>query len=98
MPQFVMIGWDGPDGVKRRNRSRDQHIAHITKLRDAGTVTFAGPMRDEANEKSIGAVIVINTADLAEARAIVDRDPYVTGGVFASVTINPFKQVVPEPS
>ncbi len=98
MPQFVMIGWDGPDGAQRRNLYREQHVAHVMKLRDEGKITLAGPTRDEKDEKSTGAVIIFRVTNLEEARALVDRDPYVAGGVFESFTINPFKQVIPEPS
>lgn len=98
MALFVMIGWDGPNGLERRSLHRDQHVTHITTLRDQGTITFAGPIRDADNDKSIGAVIVIEAGDLATARGHVDRDPYVTGGVFETITVNPFKQVIPEPA
>jgi uncharacterized protein YciI len=32
---------------------------------------------------------------LEAARAWIDADPYVTQGVFARVTVKPFKQVLP---
>ncbi len=96
MPLFVMIGWDGPDGAARRDHHREQHLAHIHELEHEGRITFAGPIRNDANDRSIGAVIVLEAADLDEARTIVDRDPFVVGGVFEKVTVRPFKQVIPE--
>ena len=97
MPRFVMIGWDGSEGADRRDRHREQHLAHIRTLQRDGRVVFAGPIRDDGDDRSIGAVIVLEAATLDEARQLVDRDPYVVGGVFASVTVNPFRQVAPEP-
>lgn len=97
MPLFVMLGWDAADGAQRRDQWRQQHIDHIHALERKGRVRFAGPIRDNANERSIGAVVVVEAADLHEARNIVNSDPYVAGGVFETLTINPFKQVIPEP-
>ncbi|HUU82956.1 MAG TPA: YciI family protein [Phycisphaerae bacterium] len=96
MPLFVMIGHDGPDGPHRRGQHRDQHVAYWTAMDEAGRVTLAGPIRDESNEASTGAVIVFEAADLKDAREIVERDPYVAGGVFESLTVAPFKHVFPK--
>lgn len=92
-----MIGWDGPEGADRRDRHREQHVAYVRALERDGRVLFAGPIRDDEDDGSIGAVIILEAATLEDARQLVDRDPYVTGGVFESVTVNPFKQVIPEP-
>ena len=97
MPQFVMIGWDGPDGAARRDRHRERHVEHIGALAREGRIAFAGPIRSDTDERSIGALLVLEAADLKEAQSIVDRDPYVTGGVFETLTVNPFKQVIPGP-
>ena len=92
-----MIGWDGPDGAERRDRCREQHVGHVRALERDGRVRYAGPIRNEADDRSIGAVVVVEAADLTQAREMIDGDPYVAGGVFESPTVNPFKQVVPEP-
>jgi uncharacterized protein YciI len=93
-----MIGWDGPDGTKKREQLRGQHVAGVRDLDREGRIILAGPIRSDDGEKSIGAVIVFEAANLAEARAIIDRDPYVSGGVYQSFTVNSFKRVFPEPS
>ncbi len=91
-----MIAHDGPDGATLRNQHRERHLAHVEKLDRAGRIVMAGPIRDDANECSIGAVIVFEAADLQDARDLVDSDPYVAGGVFESVTVRPFRQVFPK--
>ncbi len=98
MPTFIMIAWDGPDGVERRKRHRDAHLKHVSALRSEGKIVFAGPIRDDSETHSIGAVIVIETESLGEARAMVDRDPYTTGGVFENIVVKPFRQVIPDPT
>ena len=98
MPLFVMIGWDGPQGAELRAKHRDAHVAYVAGLHERGSVQLAGPIKSDSNESSIGAVIVYRADDLAAARELVDADPYVSGGVFETLTVNSFKQVFPNPS
>jgi len=97
MPLFVMIGWDGPEGPARRAEFRDQHVAYISSLNDAGRIKLAGPVRDDAGARSIGVVVVFSADDLEGARRAVNDDPYVAGGVFETVTVNHFRHVFPQP-
>ena len=91
-----MIGNDGPQGPARRDQCRSQHMSYWTALDERGVVTLAGPVRNAANDASLGAVIVFEADDLEEARKIVTADPYVAGGVFESVMVAPFKHVFPK--
>lgn len=96
MAHYVMIGWDGPEGADRRNKHRDAHVAYVDKLNQKGLVAFAGPIRDEEDRRSVGAVIVYVAESLVEARLLVDADPYVQGGVFQEVTLDPFRLAIPQ--
>ena len=96
MPLFVMIGNDGSDGAARRAEHRPEHVAHWAALDEQGRITLAGPVRNAANDASLGVVIVFEAADLEEAHNIVSRDPYVAGGVFESMMVAPFKHVFPK--
>lgn len=91
MPLFVIIGHDGPDGPAKRPEVRPRHLDHLRPLSARGQVKLAGPLTDRT-----GSLIVVDVANLAEAWALVSRDPYVTEGVFASVEVHPFTQVFPE--
>ncbi len=95
MPIFAMIARDGPDGLSLRKKFHNEHVAHVSALNDAGRIVLAGPLKDDDNENSIGAVIVFEAADLEAARRIVDQDPYVTAGVFESLTVNAFRKAYP---
>ena len=90
---FVIIGRDGPEAKALRPTLRAAHLAHLDIYQRKGRVRLAGPLTDGA-----GSLIVIEAADLADARQVADADPYVTGGVFASVEIHPFTQVLPPPA
>ena len=98
MPLFVVIGWDGPNGSELRAKHREAHVAYVTHLNDEGIVRLAGPIKNDAEDSSIGVVIVYRTDTLAAARELVNADPYVAGGVFEKLTVNPYKQVFPSPS
>lgn len=92
-----MIGRDGPDGKSRREQNRLPHRAHLRKLEADGTIVYAGPLRDESDEHSTGAIIVLRAKSLADAKRIVESDPYVSGGVFGFMEVHSFKQAVPKP-
>ena len=96
MPLFVMIGTDGPDGPARRDQNREQHVALWEDMDTQGRITLAGPVRNATNDTSLGAVIVFEAGSLEEARSLVSRDPYVTGGVYESMMVAPFKHVFPK--
>lgn len=42
-----------------------------------------------------GSLVVAEFPSLEEAKAWADADPYVAAGVYAGVTVKPFKQVFP---
>ena len=96
MPLFVMLGLDGPDGAERRAEHRAGHVAHLAELERKGRIVLAGTPRDDGDSASIGSVILFEASTLDEARQIVGRDPFVTGGVFQSLTVAPFKRVLPK--
>ena len=87
---FVIIGHDGPHAKDLRPKLRPDHLAHLGEYDRAGKVKLAGPLIDGA-----GSLIVLEAESESAVRAIADADPYVRGGVFESVEIHPFKQVLP---
>lgn len=52
------------------------HLAFLDELRAAGSLEMTGGFSD----KSGGAYVLVNVESLAEARAIVERDPLSTFG------------------
>ncbi len=87
---FVIIGHDSPDARERRPAVRPAHLAHLDPVAKAGRIRLAGPLLDRS-----GSLIVLEAASLAEAWALVARDPYVTEGIFNRVEVKPFEQVLP---
>lgn len=89
--KFVILGFDGPEGVARRKIHRPAHLARMEALDAQGRVVLAGPLTDKT-----GSLIVIEADSLAEAELFAKEDPYVLHGVFERVEIHPFMQVFPK--
>ncbi len=87
---YVIIGHDAPDAQEKRPRVRPAHLAHLEPLVRAGRIRIAGPLLDRT-----GSLIILEAASLAEAWEIVAHDPYVTEGIFNTVAVKPFQQVLP---
>ena len=87
---YVIIGHDAPDARERRPAVRPAHLAHLDPEAKAGRLKLAGPLLDKT-----GSLIVVEAASLADAWALVARDPYVTEGIFNRVEVKAFQQVLP---
>ncbi|HEY4485618.1 MAG TPA: YciI family protein [Nitrospiria bacterium] len=88
--KFVMMGWDGPEGEEKRKALRPGHLEQLKRLDSQGRLVLAGPFSDKS-----GSLVVIEMDSLEEARAFVQSDPYVKGGVFKQIDLRPFTQVFP---
>ncbi|MEX5618439.1 YciI family protein, partial [Pseudomonas syringae] len=72
----------------------------LKQLQAEGRMVLAGPhpaieSNDPGEAGFTGSLIVAEFPTQAEARAWADADPYVAAGVYDSVVIKPFKQVLP---
>ncbi|MDO9371778.1 MAG: YciI family protein [Gammaproteobacteria bacterium] len=97
---YVIQGADLPDSLEHRRAARPAHLARLTALRDAGRLVLAGPYPaidspDPGAAGFSGSLIVAEFTSLEEAQAWADADPYCSAGVYASVSVKPFKQVLP---
>ena len=97
---YSISGADGADSLPGRLAARPAHLARILALRDAGRLVLAGPhpRLDTAEPGPAGfsgSLVVAEFGSLEEARAWAAADPYVTTGVWTSVDVRPFVQVMP---
>ena len=88
---FVIIGHDAIGSAERRPVHRPAHLDHLEQISRAGKLILAGPLTDGA-----GSLIVVDADSQAEVWDAVARDPYVQNGIFGSVEVHPFLQVVPK--
>ena len=97
---YAIISEDVADRLEKRKGARPAHLERIQELVDAGRVLLAGPHpaidNDDPGEAGFtGSLVVAEFDDLEAAQAWADADPYVDAGVYAKVTVKPFKKVLP---
>ncbi len=97
---YLIKGDDVPDSLPLRLPARPAHLARLQALQAAGRLVLAGPCPaidspDPGPAGFTGSLIVAEFPDLAAAQAWAAADPYVSAGVYAQVTVQPFKQVLP---
>ena len=99
MPLFTVIGRDVANSLDARLAARAAHLARLHTLQQAGQLVLAGPCPvDHHNPAAgfFGSVIVVDFADRAALDAWLADEPYVHAGVYASVEVLPFRQVLPD--
>jgi uncharacterized protein len=97
---YAIIGQDTENSLEKRNQTRPAHLARLEALRDDGRLVLAGPMpaidsEDPGPAGFTGSLVVAQFDSLEEARQWADADPYVEAGVYAQVTVKPFRKVLP---
>ena len=97
---YAIVGEDVPDSLDKRLAARPAHLERLNALRDQGRLLLAGPFPaidspDPGPAGFTGSLIVATFDNLEAAQAWADADPYVAAGVYARVTVKPFKKVLP---
>lgn len=97
---YAIIGEDMPGSLEKRLAARPAHLARLEQLQSDGRLILAGPFpaidsTDPGPAGFSGSLIVAEFASLDEAIAWAEADPYVTTGVYAGVSVKPFKRVFP---
>lgn len=97
---YVIIGEDCADSLDKRLAARPAHVERLQALQAAGRLILAGPCPaidspDPGPAGFSGSLIVAEFPALADAQAWADADPYVAAGVYAKVSVKPFKKVLP---
>jgi len=97
---YAIRGTDVPDSLEKRKAARPAHLTRLEQLRDQGRLLLSGPFpaidaEDPGAAGFTGSLIVAEFDSLADARRWADADPYVAAGVYAEVTVQPFRKVLP---
>ncbi len=100
MMLYVINSEDTPDSLEKRMTSRSAHLERIKVLQEEGRLILAGPYPtidsiDPGPAGFSGSLIVAEFVSLEAACAWAKADPYNTSGVYAKLTIKPFKKVLP---
>ncbi len=97
---YAILGEDIPNSQEKRAAARPAHLKRVDELINSGKMILAGPLPaidspDPGPAGMAGSLIVAEFESLEAAKSWINADPYVTQGVFAKVTVKPFKQVFP---
>lgn len=97
---YAIISQDVENSLPLRKTARAEHIARLNALKDQGRLLIAGPhpaidSEDPGEAGFTGSLVVAEFASLADAQRWADADPYMAAGVYASVTVKPYKLVLP---
>ena len=98
---YAIVGQDVSDSLNLRLAARPAHVDRLQVLQQAGRLLLAGPFpaidgNDPSSAGFSGSLIVAEFDTLAAAQSWADADPYVTAGVYADVSVKPFKKVFPQ--
>jgi uncharacterized protein YciI len=97
---YAILSEDAADSLPRRLAARPDHLARLQVLQDQGRLLLAGPhpavdAEDPGPAGFTGSLVVAEFASLEEARDWAAADPYQGAGVYARVTVKPFRKVFP---
>ena len=97
---YAIISQDVENSLQDRLAARPKHLERLTALQDQGRLILAGPhpaidSEDPGESGFSGSLVVAEFESIEEAQAWADSDPYIEAGVYANVTVKPFKKVFP---
>jgi uncharacterized protein len=97
---YAIVGTDVPDSLEKRKAARPAHVERLQKLLDEGRLMVAGPFPaidadDPGPAGFTGSLILAEFPSLADAQTWADADPYMAAGVYASVSVKPFRKALP---
>jgi uncharacterized protein YciI len=98
---YAIVGEDVRNGLEKRASARPAHLKHVDELIAKGKLVIGGAFpaidsNDPGPAGMTGSLIVAEFNSLEEAEAWINADPYVTEGVFAKLTVKPFRKVFPK--
>lgn len=97
---YVIVAEDVPNSIEKRMAARPGHFARLQALQNEGRLLLAGPFPaidsvDPGQAGYTGSLIVAEFASLEAAQAWAKADPFVNSGVYANVSVKPFRKTLP---
>ncbi len=97
---YAIISEDVENSLEQRLAARPAHLERLQQLKSEGRLLLAGPHpaidSDDPGAAGFSGSLVVAQFDSEQAAtAWADADPYIDAGVYARVTIKPFKKVLP---
>lgn len=94
---YVIYAQDNANSLEKRLSVRPAHLARLQLLHDEGRLLTAGPMPAvDSNDPAAGftgSTVIAEFESLEAAQSRADADPYVAAGVYAQVSVKPYKKI-----
>ncbi|HUI99156.1 MAG TPA: YciI family protein [Usitatibacter sp.] len=97
---YAILSEDVPGSLARRLEARGVHLDRLKALQESGRLVLAGahPSIDSGDPGPAGfsgSLVIAEFASREAAIAWAAEDPYCAAGVYARVTVKPFRRVLP---
>jgi uncharacterized protein YciI len=97
---YAILGQDNENSLEQRLAARGDHVKRLQNLAQQGRLILAGPhpavdSEDPGEAGFTGSLIVAEFDSLDAAQQWANDDPYISAGVYHTVTVKPFKKVLP---
>jgi len=98
---YAILSEDVPESLEKRKSARPAHLKRLEDLQNAGRLIIAGPhpaidSNTPGEAGFTGSLVIAEFTSQQDAKDWADIDPYVEAGVYANVSVKPFKQVFPQ--
>ena len=87
---YIAVCEDDPavDSRVLRRQQKDAHFAYIESILER--LLVAGPLATQSNEAHSASLFVYDVDSEAEARELLENDPYFRAGIYAQVRLSAF--------
>jgi len=97
---YTIFAEDVPDSLEKRVGARPEHVKRLQAMLDAGRLVLSGPFpavdsEDPGPAGFTGSLMVLEFDSQEDAQNWAEADPYMAAGVYAKVTVKPFKKTFP---
>lgn len=91
---------DAALSLEKRRSVHSAHQQRLTDLLQQQRLLLAGSILGDDSDNPMfggfrGTLIIAEFAEINQAKAWIAADPYVTAGVFARISVHPYKRVLP---
>jgi len=98
---YAILSVDVANSLEKRMAARPTHLERLQILQNEARLIIAGPhpaidSNHPGEAGFTGSLVIADFDCLADAQSWADSDPYLIAGVYASVSVKPFKQVFPQ--
>ncbi|WOR15554.1 YciI family protein [Hyphomonas sp. FCG-A18] len=89
---YLVICRDGPGSAEPRKIHLKGHLDHV----EANWTRYvtAGPIREPGGEALVGSIFLVLADTLEDAKALMNGDPYITCGMYETITYNEFSNSI----